>query len=179
MSRSSSHLLAEQLYTQHQGWLCQWLNRRLNNTAEAADLAQDTFMRILVMPEVSATNLEHAPLREPRAYLATVARRVLLNHFRRASLERAWLDALALMPEDQAPSPEQQALIAHALNEVDAMLNGLSPVVREVFVLSQVEGLTYAEIAQQLNIGLRSVKRYMAQAMAECIVLASSYQDDI
>lgn len=59
------------------------------------------------------------------------------------------------------------------------MLNGLSPIVREVFVLSQVEGLTYAEIAEQLDIGLRSVKRYMAQAMAECIVLASSYQGSI
>lgn len=177
MSRDSSHMLVEQLYTQHQHWLSQWLNRRLNNSAEAADLAQDTFMRILVMPQASSTSLEHAPLREPRAYLATVARRVLLNHFRRASLERAWLDALALLPEEQAPSPEQQALIAQALNEVDAMLNGLSPVVREVFVLSQVEGLTYAEIAEQRHIGLRSVKRYMALAMAECIVLASSYQD--
>lgn len=42
-------------------------------------------------------------------------------------------------------------------------------------MLSQVEGLTYAEIAEQLDIGLRSVKRYMA----ECIVLASSYQGSI
>ncbi len=179
MSHFSSHLLAEQLYQQHQHWLRLWLNRRLNNHSEAADLAQDTFMRILLMPELSSSNLESEPLREPRAYLATVARRVLLNHFRRASLERAWLDALALMPEAEAPSPEQQALIAGALNEVDAMLNGLSPIVREVFVLSQVEGLTYAEIAEQLDIGLRSVKRYMAQAMAECIVLAYSYQDSI
>ena len=52
------------------------------------------------------------------------------------------------------------------------MLDGLSPKVRAVFVLSQVDGMTYAAIAEELGMGLRSVKRYMAQAMAECILLA-------
>jgi RNA polymerase sigma-70 factor (ECF subfamily) len=45
--------------------------------------------------------------------------------------------------------------------------------VRAVIILSQVEGLTYAAIAEQLGMGLRSVKRYMAQAMAECILLSA------
>ena len=53
------------------------------------------------------------------------------------------------------------------------MLDGLPPKVRAVFILSQVEGLTYAAIAEQLGMGLRSVKRYMAQAMAECILLSA------
>ena len=71
-----------------------------------------------------------------------------------------------------APSPEQQLLILEALREVNAMLEALPPKVRAVFVLAQIEGLTYAEIAATLDIGLRSVKRYMAQALTECIVLA-------
>ncbi len=107
------------------------------------------------------------------ADLATVARRLLINHLRRQSLEQAWLQALAALPAPQAPSPEQQLLILQALQEVDAMLDGLPPKVRAVFILSQVEGLTYAAIAEQLGMGLRSVKRYMAQAMAECILLSA------
>ena len=52
------------------------------------------------------------------------------------------------------------------------MLDALPAKLRAVFILSQIDGLTYAEIAQVLGVGLRSVKRYMAQAMAECILLA-------
>jgi RNA polymerase sigma-70 factor (ECF subfamily) len=133
------------LYAGHHSWLQGWLRRKLGNACDAADLAQDTFVRLLAAP---AGDLP--ALREPRAYLATVARRLLINHLRRQSLEQAWLQALAALPEPQAPSPEQQLLI-----------------------LAQVEGLTYAAIAEQLGMGLRSVKRYMAQAMAECILLSA------
>jgi RNA polymerase sigma-70 factor (ECF subfamily) len=136
------------LYAGHHSWLQGWLRRKLGNACDAADLAQDTFVRLLAAP---AGDLP--ALREPRAYLATVARRLLINHLRRQSLEQAWLQALAALPEPQAPSPEQQLLILQAL--------------------SQVEGLTYAAIAEQLGMGLRSVKRYMAQAMAECILLSA------
>jgi len=165
---SPLHREISALYAGHHGWLQGWLRRRLGNACDAADLAQDTFIRLLTAP---AGDLP--ALREPRAYLATVARRLLINHLRRQSLEQAWLRALAALPAPQAPSPEQQLLILQALQEVDAMLDGLPPKVRAVFILSQVEGLTYAAIAEQLGMGLRSVKRYMAQAMAECILLSA------
>jgi RNA polymerase sigma-70 factor (ECF subfamily) len=97
---------------------------------------------------------------------------VLLNHLRRQSLEQAYLQALAVLPEPETISPERQLTILQALQEVDAMLDALAPKVRAVYILSQIDGLTYAEIAQALGLGLRSVKRYMAQAMAECILLA-------
>ncbi|MBD9531040.1 sigma-70 family RNA polymerase sigma factor [Comamonas sp. CMM01] len=168
---TAAHPEVTALYTAHQGWLQGWLRRRLGNAWEAADLAQDTFVRLLATPAGRA-DLQTAPLREPRAYLATVARRLLINHLRRQSLEQAYLEALAALPEAQTPSPEQQLVILQSLQELDAMLGSLPPKVRSVFVLSQVEGLTYAAIAEELGIGLRSVKRYMAQAMAECILLA-------
>lgn len=168
---TAAHPEVTALYTAHQGWLQGWLRRRLGNAWEAADLAQDTFVRLLATPAGQA-DLQTAPLREPRAYLATVARRLLINHLRRQSLEQAYLEALAALPEAQAPSPEQQLVILQSLQELDAMLDSLPPKVRSVFVLSQVEGLTYAAIAEELGMGLRSVKRYMAQAMAECILLA-------
>ncbi|NIF85805.1 sigma-70 family RNA polymerase sigma factor [Comamonas sp. Tr-654] len=158
------------LYTDHHGWLQGWLRRRLGNAWEAADLAQDTFLRLMATP-AGQSGVTAEPLNAPRAYLVTVARRLLINHLRRQSLEQAYLLALAALPEPQAPSPEQQLVILQSLQELDAMLDGLSPKVRAVFVLSQVEGLTYAAIAEELGIGLRSVKRYMAQAMAECILL--------
>lgn len=155
------------LYRDHHGWLHGWLRRKLGNAFEAADLAQDTFLRILGAHE----RLGAFELREPRAYLTTVARRVLLNHYRRLSLEQAFLDALACLPEPQAPSPEDRYLILETLHEVDAMLDGLAPRARTAFLLAQLEGLTYAEIAEKLDVNVRTVKRYMASAFEACLLM--------
>ena len=152
------------LYRDHHRWLQAWLTRRLSCTEHAADLAQDTFVRLLSSPALLAP-------REPRPLLATIAKRLLIDHSRRRSLELAYLDALATVPETHAPSEEERLLILDSLHQVDAMLDRLQPQVRTAFLLSQLEGLSYAEIAQRLDISERSVKRYMARAYEECILL--------
>ncbi|MFL9926842.1 sigma-70 family RNA polymerase sigma factor [Herbaspirillum lusitanum] len=149
------------LYTDHHDWLQQWLKRKLGDAAQAADLAQDTFLRLLTREELIAA-------REPRAFLTTVAQRLVFNHHRRQTLERAYLDALACLPPAQSPSPEQRALLLETLFEIDAMLDGLPLVVRRAFLLSQLDGMTQAEIATELDISLATVKRYLVKAAAQC-----------
>ncbi|VFB18051.1 RNA polymerase sigma factor [Pseudomonas fragi] len=62
---------------------------------------------------------------EPRAFLTVVAKRVLFNHYRRQDLERAYLQALADLPEQVAPSEEERAIILQTLMELDQLLDGL------------------------------------------------------
>ena len=162
-----SHVL-QQLYCEHHGWLQSWLRKRLGCAENAADLAQDTFMRML------AKERELTSLREPRAYLRTVAHSLLVNHWRRQALERAYLDALALQPLACAPSPETRELVMETLCAIDAMLRKLPGKVREAFLLSQLDGLTYAVIASRLQVSERMVKKYMAQAMLHCLLLAEA-----
>ncbi|MCU9950585.1 sigma-70 family RNA polymerase sigma factor [Pseudomonas sp. PDM13] len=157
-------------YRQHHNWLCGWLTFRMGDTWQAADLAQDTFVKVLLAVGQREQALQLGTLQEPRAYLTTVAKRVLLNHYRRQSLERAWQQALALLPEAEAPSPEQQLLLVEVLHEVDALLDGLPARVREAFLLAQLEGLTYGEIAARMDVCERSIKRYIAQALAHCML---------
>ncbi|MDG9925060.1 MULTISPECIES: sigma-70 family RNA polymerase sigma factor [unclassified Pseudomonas] len=158
------------LYRLHHGWLQGWLTSRMGNACEAADLAQDTFVRVLLAVGRSEPSLHLDALQEPRAYLTTVAKRVLFNHYRRQSLERAWLQAVAQLPEAEAPGPEQQLEMLEALCEIDALLDGLKPQVREAFLMAQLEGLTYAEIALRLHVCERSIKRYVAQGLAHCVL---------
>ena len=61
-------------------------------------------------------------------------------------------------------------LILHTLNEVDALHNALPHKVRTAFLLSQLEGLGYAEIGERLGVTVRTVKRYMALAFEECLM---------
>ena len=161
---SSLHEAVQHLYRDHHGWLYGWLRRRLGCADNAADLAQDTFARLLASRRVLEA-------REPRAYLTTVARGLLINWYQRQSLERAYLDALAALPEELAPPPEQRLLVLETLHEIDAMLDGLPEGVRRAFLLSQLEGMKYEAIAAELGVSLGSIKRYMQQAFRQCLEL--------
>ncbi|WP_028605454.1 sigma-70 family RNA polymerase sigma factor [Ottowia thiooxydans] len=154
----------ESLYRNHHGWLQGWLRGKLGSAFDAADLAHDTFLRILLDSNAQA-------IREPRSYLATVAGRVVVDHYRRQALERAYLDALSHWPAQQALSAEERAILLETLYEIDAMLEGLGSRIKQVFILSQFEGLTYAQIAEQLGMSLRTVNKYMTQAVTHICLL--------
>lgn len=158
------HAAVSELYQHHHGWLQGWLRRRLGCREQAADLAQDTFTRLLGSRRVLEA-------REPRAYLTTVAKGLMINWFQRQSLERAYLEALAGLPEALAPSPEQRYLVLETLHEIDALLARLPDPVRQAFLLAQIEGLKYEAIAERLGVSLGSVKRYMQQAFRHCLEL--------
>lgn len=100
-----------------------------------------------------------------------MAKGILVNWYQRQALERAYLSALAQMPESLAPSPEVRFLILETLHEVDAMLDSLPPLVKRTFLLSQIGAMKYDEIAAQLQVSLITVKRYMKQAFLQCLTL--------
>jgi RNA polymerase sigma-70 factor (ECF subfamily) len=153
------------LYRDHRGWLESWLRRRMGNACDAADLSQDTFLRLL------ASSQRIADLHEPRAYLLTVGKRLLSNFYQRRSLEQAYLNALASLPEDCVPSPEQRWLLLETLQALDELLDGLPRAVRRAFLWSQLESLSYQQIAERLAVSERTIKRYMAQAYEHCLLV--------
>jgi RNA polymerase sigma factor (sigma-70 family) len=150
------------LYQDYHPWLQSLLRKRLGNRDDAADLAQDTFLRVL------CSSVPLADIREPQRYLATVARGLATDFLRRRMLERAYLDYLATLPENLAPSPEEQAIVQQTLVAVDRMLHALPPKVCQAFLLAQCEELSYPDIAQRLGISLRTVSNYLTQAMEHC-----------
>lgn len=162
---TDSHALVSALYRQHHGWLQTWLRRRLDDAGHAADLSQDTFLRILRARDPPR-------IQRPREYLSTIARGLLVDHYRRRALEQAWLETIARLPEPQVPSLEAQSLLMESLLRIDAMLDGLRPKVRQAFLMSQLEDLPYREIARRLGVSLRTVNHYMAEAMTHCLELA-------
>lgn len=156
----------QSLYQDHQLWLRNWLQRRLGCTHQAADLAHDTFVRLLARPR------EMDAGRDPRAYLSTIAHGLVVDHWRRQAIERAWLETLAAQPEPSAPSAEHCAMVIEALAQVAEWLDRLPERPRRAFVLAQLHGATYAEIGATLGVSERMVKKYMAQAMLHCLMAA-------
>lgn len=155
------------LYIDHHGWLQGWLRRKLGNTCDAADLAHDTFVRVIASRRLPAQMGE-----EPRALLTHIAKGLVIDRWRRQDVERAYLDALVHLPEPEVPSPEARLLILEALHRIDAMLASLPERTRLIFVLAQIDGLTYQQVADQLDTSLVTVKRHMRTAFAACLALA-------
>lgn len=157
----------QELYADHHGWLQSWLRHKLGNAADAADLAQDTFIRLLVRP----ASRGFGSFAEARAYLRAAASGLCIDLWRRREIEQAWLQTLAAQPEAAAPSPEHQAIIVETLLEIGSMLSRLSQKAATAFVMAQVDGMPYRDIAARLAVSERMVKKYIAQAMLQCALI--------
>ena len=157
------HSLVQDFYTNHNAWLYRWLVKKMGSPFDAADLAQETFVKLLSRNDVDS-------IAEPRAYLTTIAQRILANHYQRQSIEQTYLEALANLPQQTYFSAEEKLILLETLQQIDSMLNDLPCKVRTAFLLSQLDGKTYVEIAEQLQINVRTVKRYMVQAFEQCLL---------
>ncbi|UZE10116.1 sigma-70 family RNA polymerase sigma factor [Pseudomonas sp. B21-053] len=154
------------LYSEHHDWLQGWLHRKLGNRCDAADLAHDTFLRLLTRQVVRPLGSE------PRALLTHIAKGLVIDRWRRQDLERAYLETIAHLPAAEVPSPETRFLILETLTRIEALLRELPAVTRDTFLLSQIEGLTYSQIATRLNVSLITVKRHMRAAFIACLSVA-------
>lgn len=158
-----AHNLSE-LYISHYRWLVKFLNRKLSCPHSAADIAQDTFVKLL-------GKTDPVQIIEPRAYLSTIAHGLMVNHIKRRDIENAYLAALAYLEESQQKAyncPETLALTLEKLMAIDGMLAGLPTKVRTAFLLHKLDGLSYAEIAEQMGMSVISIKKYIAKALLHC-----------
>lgn len=151
----------EALYQEHHSWLRGWLGKKLGCSHSAADLAQDTYLRLLVsghIPDVS----------QSRCHLTQIAKGLVVDLFRRRRIEAAYLESLSTLPEPETPSVETRVLVIETLIEIDRLLHGLPNKVRRAFLMCKLDGLSYREIADELGVSVSSVEKYIAQALVAC-----------
>ncbi|MDO6453171.1 sigma-70 family RNA polymerase sigma factor [Neptunomonas phycophila] len=148
----------EKLYQLHHSWLRNLLFHLLGNNEDAADLAQDAFIRLWHRPKTLDTT------QQVRAYLRVIARGLCVDLWRRRQVEQAWLDTLANHPDIEAPSTEHQVTILQALTDIDHMLISLPKNVSKAFTLSVIQGKTGKEIANELSVSERMVRHYLSNS---------------
>ena len=168
MAAGSASTRISDLYRHNHGWLLGWLRSKLGNAFDAADIAQDTYVRVIDtgrLPEQAE---------QSRAYLARIAKHLVVDLHRRRRLEYAYTEALALLPDAQMPSVEERAIALQTLVQIDAALDRLPVRVREAFLLSQFDGLTYQAIADRMGVSLGSVRKYMLQAAQACFAVMAA-----
>ncbi|MET0846007.1 MAG: sigma-70 family RNA polymerase sigma factor [Pseudomonas sp.] len=158
---ASHHNNVGGLFRAHYPWLCARLRRHLGTHANVEDIAAESFVQLLESPGLT-------PIREPRALLTTIARRLVYQLWRRRDLERQHQEQLQQANLVGGHSPEDLLQLSQTLKSLDRALDRLPGKVRATFLLSRVDGLTYPQIAAKLGISQRSVSVYMTRTHALC-----------
>lgn len=159
-----THASFESLYKTHHSWLKSWIRSRLDCPEQARDLAQETFIKLLKLER-------NDELRAPKAYLSSIARSLIVDVFRRRSVEQAYLDALQAQPQARDISPELRHEIIETLLQVDRILDSLGNRGRQIFLMAQLDGLSYAEISRQMHLSVNTVRKHFIRAMTQCLLL--------
>ena len=137
------------------------MRRKLGNAFDAADLAHDVYLQLMRKGQLPPTG-------ESRRHLTQIANGLVIDLYRRRQIESAYLQALALLPEPCAPDEETRALAIEALIQIDAALHSLPPKARQALLLCKLDGLSYREIAAELQVSVSSVEKYIAAGLLAC-----------
>jgi RNA polymerase sigma-70 factor (ECF subfamily) len=148
----------EATFEAHRPLLFSIAYRMLGSASEAEDVVQDAWVR--------ARQDEHADVRSPRAYLATIVTRLCIDHLRSAERTRMeypgpWL------PEPLAEPNQEPAELASSLTTAFlVLLEQLSPLERAVFLLREVFEFDFDEIARSVGKTEANTRQILVRARA-------------
>ena len=160
----SKKALVEKLFAEHGGALRAFFYRRVRRQPEAADLAQEVYLRLLRVPDMDS-------IRNPEAYLYTVASNLAKEHALKERHLNAALDIDEPAVQEQlADLPGFGAFLDNEarVKRLRQVLKELPPKCQAAVALQYTQGLSYAEIGQQLDISPHMVKKYLSRALAHC-----------
>ncbi|GFM86043.1 RNA polymerase sigma factor [Pseudomonas cichorii] len=148
------------LYLAHRAEIQEYLDRRLRCKETAADLTQDTFIRL--SEQMGRTRIENF-----RAYLFSSARNLFIDHTRRQEHRKSEpLESQEMSSVGQrTPTLEQAAIANQQLATLNEVIQRMPAPCREVFLMVRVEGMTYAEIGERLGISPKTAYSRMVKAL--------------
>lgn len=159
-----SAVLVRAVFEEYGPALHRYLVRRLSDAQTARDLAQEVYVRLLGIPNDEL-------LRSPQAYVFRIASNLVYERYMRerravVRFDSRTIDHIAEQVHDpDAQEPGEQIDIERQL---ERLLGELPPLYAAILTLKKHEGMSYEEIARELNISVHTVKKYLAHAIATC-----------
>ncbi|MDZ7855801.1 RNA polymerase sigma factor [Sphaerotilus sp.] len=154
----------------HYGELKRYLQRRLRNAEDAADLTQASFERVFVHAQAGPG--QGSVVHNPRALLFGVARNLCVDMARRRAVEDEALRRLGAAPAEPAPSAEHESICRQAVTRLLDRLARMPHRRRDAFVLVRVLGCTHAEAAARLGSSVAAVEKNVVRAALDLRDLA-------
>ncbi len=146
--------------------LLNFLHRQVNDRDTAADLAQESYARVLAAQHTGQ------PVLDVRALLYRTARNLVIDQHRRAEVRKH--DDLDAMTEADEPAAAEHLQPEAALESMQTVrayvqaIESLPPRCREAFMLHVVDGMAQAEVARRMDISVSMVEKHVVRGMQAC-----------
>lgn len=149
--------------------LCVYANSLVKNIYSAEDIVQNVFIK--VWEQRTRLKKDHAI----KSFLYKLTYNEFIDLYRKNqslfSLEKSYHDALnSVIQEDDSESFQQ------IIKVVNKEIQNLPPKCKEVFILSKKEGLTNIEIAEHLDVSIKTVEAQITKAFS---ILRSSLEEKV
>ena len=154
---SEQSAAVEELSTRYRSALIAYFRRRAPERADAEDLAQEVFVRIIGLSEVD----------NPEAFLFQMAANLIRDAGRRMVLQRQYLaEESATGQRAEVIAPDRVYEGREQLNSLLGVLEELTEKTRDVFLLHRLERMKYHEIADLFGISVSAVEKHVMKALA-------------
>lgn len=164
VERTYEALSVHEIIRQHHDALIRFLRQRLRVKDDAADVAQETYIRLM-----QYEGTKH--IASPSSMLFRIAINVANDLGRAEQTHRVSdqlpLDAVELASEQ--PAVEREIAAEQDLQLLYAAIEQLPPKCRNVFLLSRARRMTYPEIARHCGISVKMVEKHISHALAICM----------
>ncbi|QGK73684.1 RNA polymerase sigma factor [Flavobacterium sp. SLB02] len=149
--------------------LCVYANSLVKNIYSAEDIVQNVFIK--VWEQRTRLKPDHAL----KSFLYKLVYNEFIDLYRKNqslfSLEKSYYDALNSVIQEEDSESFQRVL-----NVVNREIQNLPPKCKEVFILSKKEGLTNIEIAEHLDVSIKTVEAQITKAFS---ILRSSLEEKV
>lgn len=160
----------ELLFRKYYIRLCAFANKFLNDPEESKEIVQEVFAKIWEGRE------EIDPEDSLRSYIFKIAQNLSINKLRRIKVESKYSEIFKLVYVEYHEFSAYESLLAKELEEnIAHSIGNLPTECRKVFELSRMEGLKYREIADKLNISVKTVEAQMCKALKFLRIELSDY----
>jgi RNA polymerase sigma-70 factor (ECF subfamily) len=149
------------LFREHNAALVGFLRARLNSLADAQEVAQEVYLKLLSLDESTVID-------SPRAFLYRAASNLAVDRLRMRNVRAA----APADPDDDSwhltPIPEQHASAHEQWRDLRQALDELPPKTSRAFVMHVIDGRDFATIAREMNLSERMVRYHVGNALAHC-----------
>jgi RNA polymerase sigma-70 factor (family 1) len=157
-------MLLDALFKQYYRPLCLYAAHYLNGDIVASeDIVQDCFVKLWQRDDSDRRNItDKRNISDKRAFLYTAVRNACIDTLRRQHPEMTSID-----PSDLEGTISDEEAVDRSEREAKVweIINGLPDRCREVFLMAKRDGMTYNEIAEELDISVKTVEHQISKAM--------------
>jgi RNA polymerase sigma-70 factor (ECF subfamily) len=146
-------------YAGVRGSLIAYLTRIVGDRDEAVNLAHDALVKLWEEREQIK--------RLTGGFVYTIASRDSIDLLRRRDIHKRYVKEQMFVQDDESPSADQHSMYEELARQYETIISNMPPQRRKVFEMSRHDGMTFKEIAENLDISQTTVKEHIQKAMKD------------